>query len=193
MIAILDSEIVAFFPKRYFDADISKWDTSSVTDMCGMFLHARSFNAPISNWKVHNVKNMCDMFAHAFSFNHSLNWDVSSVENMGAMFEHASSFEGGGVWLWDVSAVRNMEKMFYYASDFHANLSKWKVANVRSMGRMFCATQAFQGVGIDRWDVSRVDNFHEMLEEFWKQILIKTTLFIYNFISSIFCTSPQLL
>ena len=37
---------------EYIDLDISKWDTSKVTDMHSMFFSAQNFNANISGWNV---------------------------------------------------------------------------------------------------------------------------------------------
>ena len=44
-----------------FDADISGWDTSSVTDMGYMFYDS-SFNQDISSWDVSSVSDMGYMF-----------------------------------------------------------------------------------------------------------------------------------
>jgi surface protein len=46
-----------------FNADISGWDTSSVTWMSGMFQHASAFNADISGWDTSSVTDSSvDMF-----------------------------------------------------------------------------------------------------------------------------------
>ena len=44
-------------------SDLSNFDTSSVTDMEGMFFKAESFNGDLSNWgwNVKSVTNMIDM------------------------------------------------------------------------------------------------------------------------------------
>ena len=41
-----------------FDGDLSKWDTSSVTDISYMFYSAPAFNADISKWQTGAVTNM---------------------------------------------------------------------------------------------------------------------------------------
>ena len=50
-----------------FNADISAWDTSSVTDMAQMFdgFSEMSFNADISAWDTSSVTDMDRMFSNA--------------------------------------------------------------------------------------------------------------------------------
>ena len=55
-----------------FNADLSKWDVSRVTDMREMFLYASSFNADLSKWDVSQVTDMSFMFAEAHSFKQEL-------------------------------------------------------------------------------------------------------------------------
>ena len=47
---------------KSLNQDISKWDTSSVTDMRYMFAGAISFNQDISKWDIRKVKDMHGMF-----------------------------------------------------------------------------------------------------------------------------------
>jgi surface protein len=44
-----------------FDCDVSKWDTSSVTDMEAMFACANAFNGDVSSWDTSRVTIMRDM------------------------------------------------------------------------------------------------------------------------------------
>ena len=59
--------------------EISHWDTSSVTDMNGLFyFDASSFNQPLNKWNVSNVTTMNAMFYYATRFNQPLNnWNMS--------------------------------------------------------------------------------------------------------------------
>jgi surface protein len=45
-----------------FNQNISKWDTSKVTDMSGMFRSASSFNQDISGWDMRKVTYLDTMF-----------------------------------------------------------------------------------------------------------------------------------
>ena len=81
-----------FMDAATFNADLSKWDVSSVQDMHGMFWDAASFNADISNWDVSSVTNMDQMFIGATSFNQKLCgaiW-VHSEASKNRMFEGSS-------------------------------------------------------------------------------------------------------
>ena len=58
-----------FYAAGDFNANISAWNTSSVTDIRGMFHQATSFNANISVWDTSSVTEMGGMFYRATSFN----------------------------------------------------------------------------------------------------------------------------
>ena len=82
------------FTYSLFNGDISNWNTSNVTHMSYMFSSAKSFNQALNDWNVSNVTNMNEMFAYAKEFNQALNdWDVSNVTNMSQMFEDAIAFK----------------------------------------------------------------------------------------------------
>ena len=75
------------------NADISKWNVSSVTDMSRMFSSAKVFDADLSAWNVSSVRDMSRMFDEAMAFSGDLSkWDVSQVEDMSRMFHGASAF-----------------------------------------------------------------------------------------------------
>jgi len=116
----------------------SKWNTSQVTDMSGMFYGAHSFNGNLSNWDVSKVTDMSGMFGSDHFFDSDLSkWDVSNVISMGAvggvgMFDSCSSFNSD-LSKWDVSKVIDMSNMFNFATKFTGDLSKWNVSKVSDM------------------------------------------------------------
>jgi surface protein len=109
-----------------FNEDISKWNTSFVTNMRGMFSNQNQFNQDISRWDVSNVTNMRDMFSSASKFNKDISsWDVSNVTEMRGMFFNASQFNQD-ISSWVVSKVTDMSDMFFAASAFNQSLCSWK-------------------------------------------------------------------
>ena len=114
---------------KAFNQDVSNFDTSSVsvTDMNSMFDSATSFSGRgIANFNTSSVTDMFGMFAHAVTFNQDLsNFDTSSVTNMAAMFAEARSFNGD-VANFDFSSVADMRVMFRNASSFNKDLCSWQ-------------------------------------------------------------------
>ena len=80
---------ISFKNRNKYNGDISKWDTSNVTDMSYMFQYAKEFNQPIGSWDVSNVTNMSYMLCNAENFNQDISrWDVSNVTYMKEMFDY---------------------------------------------------------------------------------------------------------
>merc|ERR1712032_1004381 len=55
-----------------FNADLSKWDVSSVTDMDAMFYCASLFDGDLSKWDVSRLQSAKLMFKWASSFKQAL-------------------------------------------------------------------------------------------------------------------------
>ncbi len=112
-----------------FNGDISKWDTSNVTNMFSMFDGALFFNHPLNNWDVSNVTNMSFMFEEAKKFNQSLNnWNTSKVTSMTKMFCKAKSFNQP-LDKWDTKNVNNslgLSDMFKTAKNFDNKIPSLK-------------------------------------------------------------------
>ena len=122
---------------RFFDEQLTCWETSSATSMRNMFRGAASFNYPLDHFDVSNVDTMEGVFFGAKSFNQNLNsWNTSDVVDMSNMFYSAYEFNGD-VSLWDVSKVEIMDRVFTNAKQFNSNVGQWEVGSVRSMANMF--------------------------------------------------------
>jgi surface protein len=144
---------------RDFNANITSWDTSNVTDMRFMFanVYSNSFNQPIGSWNTSNVIYMQRMFEGSF-FNQPLNsWNTSNVRDMGYMFAGAyySTYFNQPIGSWNTANVTDMGGMFQVASEFNQPLSSWNTANVTSMGNMFYKASAFNQ-NISSWNVALV-------------------------------------
>ena len=161
-----------FFMVEDFDADLSSWDVSNVTNMQSLFYYT-SFNnsgSPhISGWDVSNVTNMLGIFS-ASLFDQDIGaWDVSNVTDMTQMFrpkahdlDVSSHFNNGGsssISGWDTSNVTNMHGMFEVNQRFNQPIGSWDVSNVTSMFQMFKNSVFNQPIG--DWDTSSLTNMQE--------------------------------
>ena len=152
-----------------FNQNISSWDTSSVTNMGGMFGEATAFNQDIGTWDTSSVLSMSQMFYSTTSFNQDIgNWDTSSVTNMGNMFgglpQGQPNIFNQDIGNWDTSSVTSMIGMFYNASAFNQDIGTWDTSNVKYMRAMFYGASAFnQDIGA--WDTSSVTNMGGMFGE----------------------------
>ena len=136
--ALIDLTDLSFlFRHTKINEDLSRWDTSDVTNMEWMFGGAKCFNQNISGWDVSKVTNMQGMFNGAKSFNQDISgWDVSNVTDTGYMFSSAKSFNQdiGG---WDLSKVRGMWGMFMCAKSFNQDISGWNIGYVSRYYQIF--------------------------------------------------------
>ncbi|CAL6431030.1 unnamed protein product [Bathycoccus prasinos] len=150
--------------RRFFNGDISDWDTSQVTNMYQMFLGCISFNGDIGNWDTSQVTDMRLMFHNSYAFNQNIgNWDTSKVTNLDQMFYLAKVFDQP-IGTWDTSQVTNMYQMFRHAYTFNQPIGNWDTSSVTSMQEMFYEDNAFnQPIG--NWDTSSVTSMQEMFYE----------------------------
>ncbi len=185
------TDMSSLFYISTFNGDISKWNTSSVTNMSNMFRGATKFNQSLNTWTVSKVTNMSNMFRGATAFNQQLNsWNVSSVREMSRMFQDATAFNQSlNSWTvssvtdmshmfrgatafnqqlnsWNVSSVTDMREMFYKAKAFNQSLKSWSVAKVRNMSSMFYEAKAFNQQ-LNSWNVSSVTDMREMFYSAW--------------------------
>lgn len=129
--------------ERLTSLDLSKWDTSNVTNMSRMFSYCYNLSSidGISNWDTSKVTAMQEMFYNCYNLTSPdlSKWDTSNVANMYFMFYGCRSLTSlDSISNWDTSNVTNMSLMFGYCSSLTSlDLSKWDISNVSSMGGMF--------------------------------------------------------
>ena len=82
-----DSMYYAFGLCYNFNADISGWDMSNVSDMQRTFVRASSFNQPIGSWDMSSVTKIGFMFEFASSFDQDISsWSVNQITNFSNNF-----------------------------------------------------------------------------------------------------------
>ena len=125
--------------------DVTKVNTSEITDMSHLFKDNIEFNQNIHGWDVSKVENMSGMFLYNSTFDQDISdWDVSNVSDMSYMFrtkDDCSHFNQD-IEKWNVSKVKNMNWMlptngnsciFDNSNPFkNHDLSVWNVSSVTS-------------------------------------------------------------
>ena len=111
-------------PGVQFNADLSNWNVSNVTDMFGMFGACSVFNQDLSSWNVSNVTDMRLMFLDCSVFNQDLsNWSFTTTP------EHADWCTGAPICndqtKWPPQLRTGTGYMFLDCSVFNQDLSSW--------------------------------------------------------------------
>lgn len=157
-----------------FNLDIGNWDTSTVTDMSGMFDNSTVFNQSLSDWDTSSVTTMRQMFRDAQAFNQDIStWNTSQVTDMSEMFESALSFNQDINYdavndYWNTSQVTTMESMFMNAPAFDGNIGSWDTSRVTNMKLMFGEDNDYPSIfnqDIGGWDTSSVTTMERMFEK----------------------------
>ena len=120
------------------DLDLSKWDTSNVTDISRMFtLNYSTEKINVSNWDTSKITKMEDAFSGA----HNLK-EIKGIEN------------------WNTSNVKTIHNMFAYSENLKSlNLSKWNTSNVEDMSELFLGAEGLAYLNIENWDTGKVKSF----------------------------------
>lgn len=147
-----------------FSEAIENWDTSNVRNMSHMFEECTEFNGNLGKWNVSKVEDMSYMFSDGcddsvFEGNGLDNWDVSSVKTMKSMFR-GTEILIKNIKNWNTSNVEDMSEMFMQCHGLEDseqdNLGQWDVSNVVNMTCMFEEDFCFDGIGLEKWKVSRL-------------------------------------
>ena len=150
------SEMFIYCPSLIGNNSFANWNTSTITNMSGMFSRATLFNQNIGTWNTANVTNFSDMFSLASSFNQNIsNWNTGSGTNFSSMFTFAVAFNQP-LNSWNTSNATNFRYVFSNATSFNQPLNNWNTGNVKDFEQMFTNAKSFnQPIG--NWDVSKVN------------------------------------
>ena len=167
---------------------ISRWKTSQVTDMSGLFQDASEFNEDITRWNVTNVTNMNKMFNGARKFNQNISdWNVTNVTNFTKMFsksgktlitginaQKGNNFTHGS-WFTVImdQIVINNDNIYQEVKDYidngtssnaynvYGQISQWDTSQITDMSGLFQDASGFNE-DITGWDVTNVTDMRNM-------------------------------
>ena len=154
-------------------AGLSNFDTSSVTNMSGMFAKSAITSLDgLSSWDTGSVINMSYMFAgisHPFeTVNDISGWDTSKVTDMSGMFAKSAITSLDGLSNWDTSSVINMSYMFAdigYPFETVNDISGWDTSKVTDMSGMFSGcSNLYNASNLSAWDTHSVVNMSNMFD-----------------------------
>ena len=152
--------------KNILELDLSKFDTSRVTNMSHMFNGMRNLTTlNRSNFNTSNVTNMGGMFfnmTNLTAFNFS-NFDTSKVTDMGSMFYGMSSLTTLDLSNFNTSQVTIMGGMFFNMTNLTTlNLSNFDTSNVTDMRSMFNGMTNLASLDISSFNTKNVENMSGM-------------------------------
>ena len=155
--------------------DLSNWNTSSVTDMSGMFYNCESLEElNISCWDMSNVTDIRWMFQYCESLKELdlSGWDTSSVTDMSGMFYSCESLIKLDLSGWDTSNVTDMCDIFCECSSLkELNLSGWDISHVYSASCMFYGCKSLKKLNLSGLDTSDITDIDDMFDGCKKQII----------------------
>ena len=124
--------------------DISKWDTSTVSDMSGLFKGCSLLKSlpDISNWNMNEVTDMSEMFSDCSSLVElpdMKNWNTPKLKKMQKMFYNCFNLQKIDISNFDTKNVQNFEKLFYNCKslNFSGNKIIQCMDNVKCFSHMF--------------------------------------------------------
>ena len=169
---IKDCSFMFYDCDRLINIDLTKFDTSNVTNMSYMFSGCGAIvnsTFDISNLNTKNVTDMSYMFAYCkelTSLSDISNWDTKNVKYMNQMFSECKSLKAlPDIYKWDTKNVIDMSNMFSdcYSLDSLPNISIWNTKNVTKMNYMFYFCEKLNSLpDISKWDTKNVTDMSNM-------------------------------
>lgn len=170
------------FRYNIHNVDITKWDTSNVTNMYQFFREGSNFNQPIDThpvinygreydaWNVSKVTDLRYALGAAISvsttmsFNQDLdNWDVRKCTKMSYLFSRARNFNGN-ISSWVPHSCSEFIYTFNGAHAFNQDISGWDMSSANSLTGMFYDAEVFnQPIG--SWNTGNVTSLHSTFRE----------------------------
>lgn len=142
--------------------DLSKWNTSNVTNMYGTFNRAQNLTElNLDNWDTGKVTDMRSMFSATKVASLDLShFNTSNVTDMGYMFQSCGALTNLNLANWNTKKVTNMTTMFKHCTVIEElDLSSFDTSNVTNMQEMFFCCYKLAKLDIRNFDFSKVTNY----------------------------------
>ena len=130
-----------FLAANKINADLGKWDVSKVRSIRTAFQNANNFvGTGLSKWITSSLTDLAFTFNDADAMNADLGgWDVSKVTTLSSSFKNTAGFTGAGLDKWSVAAVKDMSNTFSGANAL-TSCNKRKIADAWASSAVFTAT-----------------------------------------------------
>ena len=145
--------------------DFSRFNTSKVKNMEGMFSYSFLPSLNIRNFDTSNVENMGQMFDTLMNVrNLDLSgWNVKKVNNIQGIFTRLNKIQSLNLSGWQMDSVTDMRSMFTDFSNLTSlNLTGFTTKNVTNMEYMFAGVSKLADLDLSSFDTSKVTNMHGM-------------------------------
>ena len=156
------------------EINMTKVDTSSVTEMNNMFMNCKSLEIlDISNFNTTKVTSMFQMFYECHKLNplNLQHFDTSNVRNFESMFKGCNSLTSLNLSNFNTKSATTMARMFYYCIKLeNLDISNFNTTQVTSMYIMFSNCYKLVSLDLRSFDTSNVKVFQGM---FYNSTLIK--------------------
>ena len=147
--------------------DLSRIDTSSVTNMGHMFYGSGVETLDLSTFDTSNVTAMDWMFASVSKIT-SLDlssFNTSNVKNMNNMFARASKVSKLDISSFDTSNVTNFSAMFYGMSGMTTiDLSNIDTSNATNLSAMFASCANLKSIDLSKFNTSKLKSAKLMFQ-----------------------------
>ena len=146
--------------------DLSKFDSSKVTEMIGMFYNCDSLTSiNLDKFKTvssNSIKRMFDGCNKLTSLNLS-SFDTSSVTDMTGLFSNCKSLLSLDLNNFNTSSVTIMDVMFINCSSLkYLDLNNFDTSSVTSFHGIFKFCNSLMGLKIDNFNTSTAGNINQM-------------------------------
>ncbi len=148
--------------------DLSKLNTSNVTEMIAMFHGSYVPTLDVSNFDMRNVENIFIMFATLKNVTtiYVSHFQTPRLNWMTGVFQNSSRITSLDLSSWNTSEVKSMNGLFSDMSSLNSlNISNFNTSNVTTMAAMFHGAKSLTSLDLSHFDTSKVIDMGSMFKD----------------------------